>query len=43
MLTTLRRSRHTDTVPDPGTVVVELGDAAVAYGAVFGPDGLPYL
>lgn len=34
---------HTDTVPHPGTVVVELGDAAVAHGAVFGPDGLPYL
>ena len=23
--------------------MVKLGDAAVAHGAVFGPDGLPYL
>lgn len=36
-------STRTDTVAHPGTVVVKLGDAAVADGAVFGPDGLPYL
>lgn len=34
---------RTNTVAHPGTVVVKLGDAAVAHGAVFGPDGLPYL
>lgn len=34
---------RTNAVPHPGTVVVELGDAAVAHGTVFGPDGLPYL
>lgn len=43
IVTNLRCSSHTDTVPHPGTVVVKLGDAAVAHGAVFGPDGLPYL
>lgn len=36
-------SGHTNAVAHPRAVVVELGDAAVAHGAVLGPDGLPYL
>ena len=35
--------KRTDTVAHPGTVMVELCDAAVAHCTVFGPDGLPYL
>lgn len=31
-----------DAVADPGTVVVELGDAAVAHGAVLGPQRAPH-
>lgn len=37
------RGRRTHAVAHPGAVVVELGDAAVAHGAVFGSDRLPYL
>lgn len=31
-----------NTVADPGTVMIELCDAAVTNRTVFGPDGLPY-
>ena len=37
-MTRASNAARTDAVVDPGAVVVELGDAAVADGAVFGAD-----
>lgn len=37
-----RKARLTDAVADPGAVVVELGHAAVAHGAVLGAQRPPH-